>query len=257
MLVPPLVHIPIFIGTTLTIREACNRSFSSLQSSAQVVESGLGGLSADSQLATLALQSIAWCPSLTDVDPYSALPLAVGITALLNVETQAKIRQKMAELRDAASANEEEPQITANQAARPLSRKGAGRPQHTASRPAAVLPKILQSKTLSTTANLSSRPSDVKAPPASTAVTATTSTTASAARSRAITNVLRFASIMFIPIAAASPVVSSTDYHIIQDLPGSCFSNLLYCIYVCLGCQPVLVDIEHLLVDSEFGPGLS
>lgn len=216
MLIPPLVHIPIFIGTTLTIREACNRSFSSLQSSAPVLESGIGGFSADSQLATLALESIAWCPSLTDVDPYSALPLAVGITALLNVETQAKIRQKMAELRDAASASEEDPQINANQTATPLSRKGAGRPHGSASRPATVLPKILQPKTLSTTANLSSRPSDVRVPPASTAVKATTSTTASAARSRAITNVLRFASIIFIPIAAASPVVSSTSNNIIH-----------------------------------------
>lgn len=242
MLIPPLVHIPIFIGTTLTIREACNRSFSSLQHSTRAIEAGSESLSTDSTLATLALESLAWCPSLTDVDPYSAFPLLVGITALLNVETQAKIRQQMAELRDAASAGPEDssgPEARSTQVSGAVDASRPHSPKRVA-RPVPVVPKILQKKSLST--NASSRAASSEGTiVSSTSALASTSNNASAARSRAITNVLRFASIMFIPIAAASPVVS--DHQSVM-LGERSLTDLLVRMFDNQGCQCLLVDIQ-------------
>jgi inner membrane protein COX18 len=211
MLLPPLIHLPVFIGTTLTIREACNKSESSLQLAAQAINENPLAATVNDRLTSLALESFHWCPSLTDVDPYSALPVLVGLTALLNVELQANIRQTLAQLRDTAT---DDPSTTSSHSA--ISGKKstatslqaattpAMTPKHTTTaRPASSVPRILQQKkALSTSDGPLPKTGVPSAQPSQ------ENEEKSAMRSRAITNVLRFASIVFIPVAAASPVVS-------------------------------------------------
>lgn len=256
MLLPPLLHLPIFIGATLTIREACNRSFTSLQSSVQALESGAADLSSDNSLSSLALESLAWCPSLADVDPYSALPVAVGVTALLNVEVQARIRQALAELRenvldasgDSASPGPQSERLQVNTTSANLS------PLKRPARPSPSIPSVLRKKTFATTprryaAEATRTPQllDSAPPPIKVADTSV----ASAARSRAITNVLRFGSILFIPIAAASPVVRLSSTYRIRTQ-----HNTDYMFSIRTGCQCILADFKHFLFGAKFGAWL-
>jgi hypothetical protein len=181
----------------------------------QAVESG-AVVNFDNNLSGLALESLAWCPSLADVDPYSALPVAVGVTALLNVEIQARIRQALAEARDKVLDESEGgvlPSSTPPSANSPtvgsdVQAKLGHKPTRPA-RPSPTIPSILQRKTFATSAPryLAKSQRTMQETVTTTSTVSKDPSAAAAARSRAITNVLRFGSILFIPIAAASPVV--------------------------------------------------
>lgn len=215
MLLPPLLHLPIFIGTTLTIRDACTRSFVALQNSVHAVESE-SVRTIDDTMSALALESLAWCPSLSDVDPYIVLPVAVGVTALLNVEVQARIRQSLAELRenivDSPETSTSSAQRMESSDRHPEMPAMPSRIMSTrTARPAPSIPSVLRKKTFVTTSKTAQTPVSAISPKSSASFKEAGSNNASVgavARSRAITNVLRFGSILFIPIAAASPVVS-------------------------------------------------
>lgn len=95
-----MLHIPIFIGTTLVLRDACARalealplSTSSLASLLPTSPDSLLSPAALSHLHELASTSFLWCPSLILPDPTMALPLAVGLAAMLNVEVTAVTRR--------------------------------------------------------------------------------------------------------------------------------------------------------------------
>lgn len=213
MLLPPLLHIPVFISTTFTIREACRRSSVSLQTSLQALQDGKAAIVGDGGVCNLALESFAWCPSLTDVDPYSLLPVMVGLTALLNVEMQARIRQALVAARELAVTQEAEANEVSNGQATGIGQEATNRgtvnvrPRPPV-RPAAIRASVLQKNTLTTSTRtcLPTHSSSIKSRD-STSGSRSPTVSASSARQSGITNVLRFASIVFIPVAAISPVV--------------------------------------------------
>jgi hypothetical protein len=100
--VPPRLNIPIFIATTLIIRDACTRSLSALSlfppdeaSTLINVDPTLVSYTSTTlgYLHDLAATPFLWCPSLVLPDPTLGLPLAVGLVSLLNVEYSAKTRR--------------------------------------------------------------------------------------------------------------------------------------------------------------------
>lgn len=97
MLVPPLLHVPVFILTTLAIRDACQRALVSLPflptSPTPIADDYPRSLS---QLHDFAGSSLLWCDSVIMPDPTLALPLMVGLIALINVEIGARNRQAIA-----------------------------------------------------------------------------------------------------------------------------------------------------------------
>lgn len=246
MLLPPLIHLPVFITSTLVLREACNKSalaFSAAGGTSSTSDSVAGAALAlaashdalspasPSSLATLAAESLAWCPSLAEVDPNTYLPAAVALTALANVEIQAALRARLASLQsEAASGDSAVVGTDSGRAAASLSatigqQQQPSRPapkRASIVRPARVVPAALQKRSVSSSAAHGFSPSNVVAMP----LPSTSSTpsamensrtsspppppfpSASAIRSKAITNVLRFGSLVFLPVAAYAPVVS-------------------------------------------------
>lgn len=172
ILVPPAVHLPVFISVTLTLREACNKAYATLASGDPLSISQLAG------------ESLAWCNSLADMDPTAMLPVLVGLTAFSNVEIQQAARAKVAE---ASQVSLDEPASLPKQAAS----RPASRPPVT--RPPSVAPKLGRRS-----ASTAAAPATASPQPLSD----------SQIRAKALTNVLRGASVMFVPIAAFTPVVS-------------------------------------------------
>lgn len=95
MLVPPILHLPIFISTTLILRDACQRSLESLPHLPSLVTDSYSS-QALAQLHDFAATPFLWCDSLILPDPTLGLPLAVGLAALMNVEVGAKNRAAIA-----------------------------------------------------------------------------------------------------------------------------------------------------------------
>ncbi|ORY83517.1 hypothetical protein BCR35DRAFT_331167 [Leucosporidium creatinivorum] len=101
LLLPPLLHIPVFIATTLILRDACQRALAALPLTSTSLTTlppspdGASTLTPEvlGHLHDLAATAFQWCPSLVLPDPTMALPLAVGLAALANVEVSAKTRR--------------------------------------------------------------------------------------------------------------------------------------------------------------------
>ncbi|KAL8292915.1 hypothetical protein RQP46_000609 [Phenoliferia psychrophenolica] len=96
LLLPPLLHIPIFITMTLVLRNAADRSLAAVS----LIPDSPAALASYSDAALVHLHHFAatpflWCESLVLPDPYMALPLAVGLAALTNVEVSAANRERV------------------------------------------------------------------------------------------------------------------------------------------------------------------
>ena len=217
LILPPLVHIPIFITATLTLRDACTRAAASLGlSPTQLVPddpaSPLSYLSTTAleHLHELASTSFLWCPSLVLPDPTMLLPLAVGVVSLLNVELSAKNRLRQTEVDQDQLEGNAAPvvegarvasgSVSASEKRRIVARK-AREGEHVRVRGYATVPRR--------TATPSPPP-----PRSANNVAASDSTTVVAGgtkpnTARIVTNVLRFASVAFIPVAGLAPSVRS------------------------------------------------
>lgn len=239
LLIPPLLHIPVFIATTLILRDACQRALAALpltSTSLTTLPSSPDGpstLTPDvlGHLHDLAATSLEWCPSLVLPDPTMALPLAVGLAALANVEVSAKTRRAnaaaaLAERGDGAGEG-------VNRAARVGVRVGAvgakaGERERafSGSLTAAEKGRIRARRSRNQAPDLSTRgyatPSlSTSAPvPASKATPAPTKEELELQAhyereqqlepraARIMTNALRFSAVLFIPVAAMAPSVS-------------------------------------------------
>lgn len=213
LILPPLIHIPIFITATLTLRDACTRSLSSLplsSSSLSSLQTPFQSLSpsALSHLHELASTPFLWCPSLVLPDPTMFLPLGVGIAALLNVELSAKHR--LAQTEDATTSMNHAPirppiaavkvggrAMSASEKRRLVARRarsgeevkvrGIHSTSRTSTKTSAVNEKVQIQQVVGGGGGSSSKPNTA----------------------RIVTNVLRFASVAFIPVAGLAPSVRS------------------------------------------------
>ena len=185
MIVPPLVHLPVFITMTLILRDACTRSLQVLSSPPSAALDAI-----QDPTVRIALENLVWCPSLADVDPYTILPLAVSLSALTNVEIQAALRGRITNVQNPVQAEETDGVL-------PIKHNTALR---ASARPARVAhPALGQRRMITMTlpsAGSAHKNTDSLNAPSNVSV-----------RSRAITNVLRFGSILFLPVAAYAPVV--------------------------------------------------
>lgn len=218
MLLPPLIHLPIFISTTLAIREACNKALLCASLAAEADE-------VIPRAAQLASEQLLWCSSLADSDPFLGLPLLVGLTALMNVEIQAVNRERLATLNE-RNLGAEESSVTMSKPRQSHDFADPQSPTLAASksdiilrrspRPTSTIPSILRRRKMSTGVSDHSQPNASSPNPSSALSWKASATKASVPnksqiRSRVITNVLRFGSIFFVPIAAMAPVVSFSN----------------------------------------------
>lgn len=199
LFLPPLAHIPLLVTFSLVLRDACARAesvlavapsqLSSLLSASPtsaLTESGLA------HLHELASTSWAWCPSLILPDPSMLLPLGVGLSALLNVEVNQRTRRTTS----AAAADEPAPA-----------------PVQTSTTVTTSSPSIAERRRLAARRARGERSLATHASPPSSRSLATSDSrevevTARKPNSqRIVTNVLRLASVAFIPIAGMAPSV--------------------------------------------------
>jgi len=222
LILPPVTHIPIFITATLVLRDACARATSALSITPSSLPSLLEGSHASALSSTalahlhdLAATPFLWCPSLVLPDPTMALPLAVGLAALLNVEVTAKTRR-------AATAAAE---VVDRPGDAVLPATGAGGPGSSASASAPAAPPVSASerrRRLAQRARAGASNARVRTLATASAPPPHPPPSPSAAdlprkpsNERRVTNILRGASIAFIPLAAMAPSVRFS-------LPSSC-----------------------------------
>lgn len=199
LFLPPLFHIPLLVTFSLVLRDACARAESVLA----VAPSNLAPLLDASPASTLTSTALAhlhelastplwWCPSMILPDPTMLLPLGVGLSALLNVEVNQRTRRVAT---DAAA--------TEDPVAAPLgSSSSSGAPVAPA---APVTPSIAERRRLAARRAHGSRG---LATAASGAAADKVEIVARKPDSqRIVTNVLRFASVAFIPVAGLAPSV--------------------------------------------------
>ncbi|GAA5942772.1 membrane insertase COX18 [Sporobolomyces koalae] len=183
LVVPPLVHIPIFVTATLTLRDACTRAIAALGLDSAAASTTSITTSALDHLHALGASSFAWCPSLVLPDPTMNLPLGVGLVTLLNVELSAKnrLRQTAAEQRNIDAP-----------------------PPNPAPSPAGGSTVVSASEKRRIVARRARDGQHVRVRPYSTG-TATVEQPTKPDTAKIVTNVLRFASIAFIPVAGLAP----------------------------------------------------
>ncbi|KWU42532.1 hypothetical protein RHOSPDRAFT_35976 [Rhodotorula sp. JG-1b] len=198
LFLPPLAHIPLLVTFSLVLRDACARAESvlavapsqlsfllSASPTSALTESGLA------HLHELASTSWAWCPSLILPDPSMLLPLGVGLSALLNVEVNQRTRRATS----AAAADEPAPA--------PVQTSTTGTAPTSS-------PSIAERRRLAARRARGERSLATHASPPSSRTLATDSrevevTARKPNSQRIVTNVLRLASVAFIPIAGMAP----------------------------------------------------
>lgn len=251
LILPPLLHIPIFITTTLILRDACAHALVALPLTPASLTSLLTPTNPDAYsilrpellgyLHDFASTSFLWCPSLVLPDPSMLLPLTVGLAALLNVEVTAKTRQANARaavlgnqstqaqgpseggpgaagpgIRISLSAAEKRRLAArvATSAARPVTStagSGAGLDHRATPTRNYVTPSLAASAI---------GPAKSKSPGSSGPMTREERTALAEAEeqekldpraARIMTNALRFSAVLFMPIAAMAPSVSARE----------------------------------------------
>lgn len=210
MILPPLFHIPIFITATLTLRDACTRALSTLnidESTLSKLSTLDGGqqqslltLEALSHLHELSSTTLLWCPSLILPDPTMLLPLGVGLLALLNVEVQAKNRERAIDPVSSTTTNDrgggdgregKMGVVSASEKRRILARRARSGQ--------VVINRGISTSVPTRSTSVSSRPEEQ-----SVSIGGGISKPNTA---KIVTNVLRFASVAFIPVAGLAPSV--------------------------------------------------
>ncbi|KAK4047620.1 hypothetical protein OIV83_005278 [Microbotryomycetes sp. JL201] len=202
LLVPPLLHLPIFISMTLIIRDACQRASTTLSLTPSSFTQLLANVETESTLTSTALAHLQefattplyWCPSLILPDSTMMLPLAVGLAALANVEVSAKTRKANAA---AALASRPAQGSDGVQASGPL----------TAAQKRRVVAKMARAGdvVMPGTTKPVSRGYASSAPVQGPSVAVMEETEDEPRTTRIITNALRFSAVLFIPFAAFAP----------------------------------------------------
>ncbi|GAA6063423.1 hypothetical protein JCM10212_002092 [Sporobolomyces blumeae] len=193
-------------------------------------------------LHELSSTSFLWCPSLVLPDPTMFLPLGVGLAALLNVEVQAKNRQAQTAAAegtvplDSAEARPESSPLSTGSTTAPISASERRRILARRARQG----QVVQTRQISSSLAARSAPSPPSrlsaSPPASSPPAAAATTSPRSAQSqvvaavskpntaRIVTNVLRFASVAFIPVAGLAPSavclywIASNLFTLVQNL---------------------------------------
>ncbi|GAA6038133.1 hypothetical protein JCM8097_007563 [Rhodosporidiobolus ruineniae] len=248
LILPPLIHIPIFITATLALRDACTRALSALSISPDALPALLSaeGSSMSSLLTPEALAHLhelsstplLWCPSLVLPDPTMFLPLSVGLAALLNVEVTARTRRAVVE--GAARVGEVDgPERAAKGAAtgggggggaaqggtggmQPLS--AAEKRRIVARRALAGAQPIARQLSTSPPSLLPPSPRLSAGPAKGTTSVDVGAGLRGARQQRIVTNVLRVAAVAFIPVAGMAPAavcaywLTSNLFTLVQNL---------------------------------------
>ncbi|GAA6025553.1 hypothetical protein JCM11491_000053 [Sporobolomyces phaffii] len=196
LVLPPVVHIPIFVLATLTLRDACTRSVATLavDPSSDLLAASSSWLSptALEHLHALASTPVLWCPSLVLPDPTMLLPLAVGVASLLNVEVSARNRLHQTE---AAQQTLDHPATPTTTTPTPTSQTVTASEKRRIVARKARQGELVRVRGYSSSSS-SSPSTRTPTPPESTTKPNT---------ARIVTNVLRFASVAFIPVAGLAP----------------------------------------------------
>ncbi|GAA5977012.1 hypothetical protein JCM10908_004821 [Rhodotorula pacifica] len=211
MFLPPLAHIPLLVTFSLVLRDACARAESVLA----VAPSNFGSLLSASPTSALTEGALAhlhelastplwWCPSLILPDPTMLLPLGVGLTALLNVEVNQRTRRLTAE----AAAGEAGPAPVAVPAGSDATTPPSSSPS-IAERRRLAARRVRGERSLVTQASSPSAHTVPTQPARHLATEARREEVEVTARKpnsqRIVTNVLRLASVVFIPVAGMAP----------------------------------------------------
>ncbi|GAA5963274.1 hypothetical protein JCM21900_000316 [Sporobolomyces salmonicolor] len=212
LILPPLVHIPMLLTASLVLRDASDRAVACLNLTPSDLPSLLSASESTSALTATALSHLhelastpfLWCPSLVLPDPTLCLPLAVGIAALLNVEVTAKTRQATAA---AATGAITPPSPSALPLAGPVSASEKRRFVARRAREGAPV----------TVRGLATQASRAKGP----APTPSIELEKKPDTARIMTNVLRGASLAFIPVAGFAVCLywlTSNVFSLVQNL---------------------------------------
>lgn len=191
LLGPPLVHVPLFIGTTLTLRDLCDRSISALPLDPSQYAS----------LQDFASTPFLWCPSLALQDPTFLLPLAVGLATMSNVEVSSINRRRLQEM-----------------LAGPVLESASPSRSSTAVNRATISQRLrrrFSSSSLATAAD---------AQPLSRAERKEKERYLAGMRDRVISNILRVSGVLFVPVAMFAPSavcaywITSNLFTLVQNL---------------------------------------
>ncbi|GAA5893066.1 hypothetical protein JCM5296_003063 [Sporobolomyces johnsonii] len=218
LLVPPLVHVPILITATLVLRDACVRAIQCLNVTPSDLPALLSASESTSALTATALAHLhelaatpfLWCSSLALPDPTLALPLAVSLAMLLNVEVTARTRQAAAA---AATGGITPPSPSALPATGPI----------TASEKRRFVARRAREGNPINVRGLATQASPAKEAP-STPPTPTVELDKRSQGAQVMTTVLRSSALMFIPVAAFAPSavcvywLTSNVFSLVQNL---------------------------------------
>ncbi|GAA5871440.1 hypothetical protein JCM1840_002895 [Sporobolomyces johnsonii] len=218
LLVPPLVHVPILITATLVLRDACVRAIQCLNVTPSDLPALLSASESTSALTATALAHLhelaatpfLWCSSLALPDPTLALPLAVSLAMLLNVEVTARTRQAAAA---AATGAVTPPSPSALPATGPI----------TASEKRRFVARRAREGNPINVRGLATQASPAKEAP-STPPTPTVELDKRSQGAQVMTTVLRSSALMFIPVAAFAPSavcvywLTSNVFSLVQNL---------------------------------------
>lgn len=227
IILPPLIHIPLFITTTWMLRDAC---------------------------LTSPATSPLFLEGLTTPDPTLVLPFAVGMLALLNVELNSELRKRLAKgtrvVREETDTNVREPLrlggVTHTHVTKPRSQQPQQQQQ-----PLREPPSTKQQKKPSTPPKKSAPPTPPTSHHNKKRFSTTSSPSAAAPRpppnpptpktnanatppapgasapeqpepfvQRVVTNALRLSAILFIPIASLAPSVRRFSFPALFDVIG-------------------------------------
>lgn len=228
LIVPPLLHVPIFILTTLTLRDGCTRALTFLGSTLPATTPSL------QHLLDLSATPLWWCPSMILPDPTAILPLMVGLAAMMNVELSARYRRVAATgVEDPAGAPgaSDGKGVGMSAADRRRVETQRARTRSTSSPIKVAIPREIESRNtprgtrqLATTASVApASPANPVVKPPSPADGAPPLEQEEGRTPRIVTNVLRISAVMFIPIAAMAPSavcaywLTSNVYTLVQN----------------------------------------
>ncbi|GAA5911928.1 hypothetical protein JCM8208_002859 [Rhodotorula glutinis] len=229
LILPPVTHIPIFICATLVLRDACARATSALAVTPSSLSSLLDASPASSLTSTalahlheLASTPFLWCPSLVLPDPTMSLPLAVGLAALLNVEVTAKTRRAATAATEVVDRPSDAVLPAGAGPGGAAGGPGAGPPPQPVSASERRRRLAQRARAGSSTAKVRGLATASGPSPAS--ATSALELPRKPSNERHVTNILRGASIAFIPLAAMAPSavcvywVTSNLFTLVQNL---------------------------------------
>lgn len=190
-LAPPLIHIPIFLLLSLTIRQA-----SALATPPPLdLSAALDAPVPTSEYAAFASEHVLWLTSLVDPDPQLVIPFTIGLMAFANVEVTQTWRKEVSGMTAPASAESSGSTTTKQQPAAPSNkiRPNFGRISPSAKRSSSIIQNEHDAGNMSAV-DSRRRQVDLKA---------------GTMRERVVGNVMRILAVVTVGIAAEVPAVSA------------------------------------------------